>query len=631
MTKNKDDDTELHNFDINNRKEGEPRMDISEVKQLLSSGEKVDIECKTSENSVPKALWDTYSSFANTKGGYIFLGIEENKKNPVERFRIQGLKNATKQVEDFWNTINGNKVNVNILRDDDVRIVSDPATDAEIVSIHVPRADYNFRPVYVGENPYKGTFKRNHEGDYHASKDEVNAMIRDQNTDGNDAMVLARYDMDDIDRETLQHYRTVFRVKNPDHVWNLHDDKTFLTDLGGYRKDRDNGAEGLTLAGLLMFGKGLPIREKFSNIMMDYRDESQVTDETRWVDRVTYDGTWENNLFNFFMKVSPKVTADLKKPFVLENMQRVDDTPIHKAVREAFVNMMIHADYLMDAGTLKIIKKKDEFEFTNPGSLKLSVEEIFKGGNSKSRNPHMQTMLRMIGFGDNAGSGIPTILSTWNQAEWIKPELFEDTSLNQVTLRLKTMAEWTEPAETLSNQIVANAALPTESLEKLKNSLAVVNLGISPEVKANLNEVAKAMADALKPYSQLDFSGIQKSLEEFTKVSEALRPIQERVAELSKNLSALIGTEIISANSGGESANKSANYNGESANNDLRLTERQREILEVMKDGEEYTTETIAEKIGLKSSRTRQLINELVVLNKLESLGSTKDRRYKIK
>jgi predicted HTH transcriptional regulator len=80
--------------------------------------------------------------------------------------------------------------------------------------------------------------------------------------------------------------------------------------------------------------------------------------------------------------------------------------------------MIIHSDYLLDAGTLKIIKKQDEYVFTNPGNLKLSVEEIYKGGNSKSRNPSMQLMLRMVGFGDNAGSGIPTILSAWKQADW---------------------------------------------------------------------------------------------------------------------------------------------------------------------------------------------------------------------
>ena len=525
--------------------------------------------------------------------------------------------------------INSKKVNKNILRDDDVQIVRIPDITADIIVIHVPRANYNSRPIFVGENPYKGTYKRNYEGDYHASEDEVKAMLRDQNVDGNDSMILADYDMDDIDRETLKHYRTMFSVKNPDHIWNQHDDKDFLMDLVGYRKDRESGVEGLTLAGLLMFGKGLSIREKFSNIMMDYRDESQATAEMRWNDRVTYDGTWENNLFNFFMKVSPKLTADIKKPFVLENMQRVDDTPIHKAIREAFVNMIIHADYLMDAGTLRIIKKHDVFEFTNPGRLKLSVEEIFRGGNSKSRNPHMQTMLRMIGFGDNAGSGFPAILNAWDEAEWVTPDLYEDTSLNQVTLTLKTMAVWTESANAVGEQITANVFLSDEKLKKLKTSLEVFNLGLLPEVKASMDKVAKSMLAVLKQYSQLDFSSIQKSLEQYAKTTAILRPAQKNMTELAKGLSVLIDTDIISANkSANKSADKSANSGLASANND-KLTEKQREILDVMDVELEYTTGYIAEMIGLKSSRTRQLINELVSLGKVEKMGSTKDRKYK--
>lgn len=135
------------------------------------------------------------------------------------------------------------------------------------------------------------------------------------------------------------------------------------------------------------------------------------------------------------------MTEDLPKPFKLEGIQRIDETPVHKAVREAFVNLIIHADYLMDAGTLKIIKKNKSFEFTNPGILKLPIEDIFRGGNSKPRNPHMQTMLRMVGFGDNAGSGFPTILATWEEEGWIQPELVENTTLNQVTLVLQMKKE----------------------------------------------------------------------------------------------------------------------------------------------------------------------------------------------
>ena len=65
------------------------------------------------------------------------------------------------------------------------------------------------------------------------------------------------------------------------------------------------------------------------NKLMDYLNETEVTVDIRWNDRITYDGTWENNLFNFFTKVTPKLTADLKKPFKLENNERIDDTQVH--------------------------------------------------------------------------------------------------------------------------------------------------------------------------------------------------------------------------------------------------------------------------------------------------------------
>ena len=612
-------------------------MDISEVKELLDKGEKVDIECKESDSNISKSIWDTYSSFANTNGGYIFLGIKEDKKKklPEERFQIQGIKNFDAQVKTFWDTINSDKVNKNILRDEDVQIFRIPSTVLAVVSIHVPRADYNNRPVFINGNPYKGTFKRNHEGDYHASEDEVNAMLRDQKSEGNDGIVLEHYGMDDVDSETLSRYRTMFQNNNPDHVWNQEDNKQFLTMLGGYKKDRSKGIEGLTIAGLLMFGKGISIRERFSNLMMDYRDESQATAEMRWCDRVTYDGTWENNLFNFFMKVSPKLSSDLKKPFVLDNQQRVDDTPIHKAIREAFVNMIIHSDYLLDAGTLKILKKQDEFIFTNPGSLKLSVEEIFKGGNSKSRNPNMQLMLRMIGFGDNAGSGIPTILNAWKQADWVEPDLFEDTRLNQVTLTLKTLATWTESVDELQDSIVYLPSISEESITAMKNALSIYNLGISPEARANMTQVATAISNAIKTVNHVDFSGMYEAVSRFAEISKMVQPASENA----KKLAALVSEELKisiesaekSADSSKKSANKSADLDKKSADNMSRLTGRQKEILTIMEDGREYTTEAIAGVIGLKGPRTRQILNELVELEKIESLGTTKDRRYRIK
>ncbi len=474
-------------------------MDMQELKSLIYQGEKVDIECKKAESSVPKSAYELYSAFANTKGGYIILGVKEDKTktNPEERFVLQGIDNPEKQREDFWNTINGSKVNVNILKDENVYIVEEDGIS--LIVINVPRAEFNMRPVYVGENPYKGTYKRNHEGDYHATEHEIRGMIRDQNPEGNDNMILEYYTMDDVDKETLRKYRQIFEIRNDGHVWNPLDDKSFLEKLGGYRKDRRTGVEGLTLAGLMMFGTGQAIREEFSNVFMDYRNETEVTVDVRWNDRITYDGTWENNLFNFFTKVTPKLTEDLPKPFKLEGIQRIDETPVHKAVREAFVNLIIHADYLMDAGTLKIIKRNKCFEFTNPGILKLPIEDIFRGGNSKPRNPHMQTMLRMVGFGDNAGSGFPTILATWEAEGWIEPELIEDTRLDQVTLVLKMVKEGNENViENVMENVIEisetqiKKRMPEYSNKKIAKAYEIVKM-ISENPQISIDEMRKTM------------------------------------------------------------------------------------------------------------------------------------------
>ncbi len=276
-------------------------------------------------------------------------------------------------------------------------------------------------------------------GDYHCTEGEVKAMMRDASDFGIDGSLLEGFTMDDIDVNTLKAYRMEYELHNPEHIWNGADDKDFLRNLGGYTVDRITKRECLTVAGLLMFGKGLAIRERFDNIRMDYIDQTNLAGESRWSDRLTYDGSWENNLYNFVKKVLPKLVSDIKRPFRLEGMTRQDDTAVHKAVREAIVNMVIHADYY-SAGILKVIKQENGFFFSNPGNLKLPVHAIYEGGHSVARNPKIQNMFRMIGLGDNIGSGFPAILKAWGMEKWRQPDLYYDQELQHVELKLWTIS-----------------------------------------------------------------------------------------------------------------------------------------------------------------------------------------------
>ena len=473
-------------------------MDIKELTDLLRFGERIHVEAKLAKNEVPKSLWETYSSFSNTFGGYVLLGISENldATSISNRFSIVGVDNAEKIIKDFWNTIHGEKVNRNLLRDEDVKTFEyDGKT---IICIQIPQAEYRDKPVFINGNPYKGTFKRTYEGDFHCTEKEVNDMIRDASDDGNDGVLIEHYDMDDIDTPTLRAYRNLFIQRNPDHVWNADSDKDFLRNMGGFTIDRTNKNECLTLAGLMMFGKGLSVRERFSNFRMDYLDMTNLLPGERWSDRLTYDGRWENNLFNFFRMVLPKLTLGTKRPFRMEGVERIDDTPVNKALREAFTNSIIHADLMMDSGILKVEKTLDGYVFSNPGSLKLPIERIYEGGHSKARNPRMQNMLRMIGFGENIGSGFPSILQAWHKESWRMPDLHEETDLRLVELKLWTASLVSKETEASLHQNFGHQFEMLSTNEKMTLATAieegvVTNARMQQLLKLNSLEIAKLL------------------------------------------------------------------------------------------------------------------------------------------
>lgn len=208
-------------------------MTSSEIEETLQYGERINLECKKAEPTIPASVWETYSSFANTDGGLILFGVEEHLKehDPEKRFTFVSINNPEQRLKDFWNTINSKKVSSNILIDSDVGLCK--IHDCTIMWVEVPQADYKSKPVYINENPMKGTYKRNHEGDYHCVEDEVKAMLRDASDTGNDGGLLKGFNMDDIDLNSLKSYRIEFEHRNPEHVWNSNDDQTFLRNLGG--------------------------------------------------------------------------------------------------------------------------------------------------------------------------------------------------------------------------------------------------------------------------------------------------------------------------------------------------------------------------------------------------------------
>lgn len=56
-----------------------------------------------------------------------------------------------------------------------------------------------------------------------------------------------------------------------------------------------------------------------------------------------------------------------------------------------------------------MVKRPDLFGFRNPRDLRVPVDVAIQGGNSDCRNRALQTMFRLVGLGEQSGSGIPKI------------------------------------------------------------------------------------------------------------------------------------------------------------------------------------------------------------------------------
>ena len=391
--------------------------DIFKLENFALYREDNRLEVKKAKGGLPNSLWDTYSSMCNTYGGCIILGVIENEDGS---WKTTGLGDLAKIKKNFWDTINNKKkVSINLLQEADV--VDYEYNGDVILAITVPRATRENKPVYINDDMFGGTFKRNWEGDYHCTKREVLAMLRDQTDDTPDMKALQDFSIADFDKESVKEYRRRYDLLHEDGAWTKLPDDEFLIRVGAAKKI--DGKPYPTAAGLLMFGQEYLITAEFPEYFLDYREK--LNPDIRWTDRVqSQSGDWSGNVFDFFRTVYPKVTADFKKPFMTDGVVRVEESPRHLAVREAIANCLVNTDFFQ-SWSVVIEKYPDRIELANPGVIRVGKEQMLLGGISEPRNKNLLKMFNQIGIGEHAGSGVPEVFSTWKSEGLKEPEVKE--------------------------------------------------------------------------------------------------------------------------------------------------------------------------------------------------------------
>lgn len=109
---------------------------------------------------------------------------------------------------------------------------------------------------------------------------------------------------------------------------------------------------------------------------------------------------------------------------ILTGIYRIDDTPVHVAVREVLANCLVNADYFL-ADCVKVEKYPYQLIFSNPGTIRLGKKQMLHGGKSSPRNKVIMNMFNFIGVGERAGSGVPNVYKIWEEENYEEPTVDE--------------------------------------------------------------------------------------------------------------------------------------------------------------------------------------------------------------
>ena len=382
------------------------------------------IEYKASKFSLSKSLFDSISAFANTKGGTIYLGVSEKIDSRGKKtYPIEGIDNPQKQEE----ILSQQLTDSNILSYNSVEsfVIERTPTGKSYIKIIVTEAPDNKKPVFTSAKKTKimTPYIRVGSADIIAKDEVLKSLIRNQSEEL-DVEVLKNYSVDDLDEISINDYRRRVEANPKFKHYQDFSLTNFLERVGVIATDRDSGLIGITVGGLLFFGRNFAILQKFPHFQMDLFDKRS---DERWRNRIS---TFNDdlNVYQFFIQSYDYLQNIPENPFMLDdNQARIEVGGLMKvALREALLNLIMHSDYFSEEHEVIDIYW-DYFDFINAGTMKIPVENFFTTNDSKTRNPVISKLLRLLGFGELAGTGGEQIFNTAVKANFKLPAINSDS------------------------------------------------------------------------------------------------------------------------------------------------------------------------------------------------------------
>ena len=216
------------------------------ILDLIKNGENNKVEFKLAKDNIPKNLMETVCAFSNSWGGYIILGVDDNKK-------IIGVpkENIPKLKKDFTTLCN----NIEVIKPPlDIHLKDIKIKDKYIMYAYIPISHY----VHTTRNKI---FKRNFEGDFDITNQywKIKYLYKIKNEENYEKTPLKWASMEDLRPELINNARNRAVIFNANHPWKDMSNEELLRSAKLIEYSEEYKSDCLNIACILLFGSDLAI------------------------------------------------------------------------------------------------------------------------------------------------------------------------------------------------------------------------------------------------------------------------------------------------------------------------------------------------------------------------------------
>lgn len=353
---------------------------------LIAQGENNALEFKSAQ-AHPDSLAKEMVAFANTQGGIILLGVEDDGV-------VSGLSGDKNHEE--WVT---NIARANVIPALDVIITRHVHDQKLVLQIDVPKG--RDKPYQTRQFQFLirvGSTNRI------ATQAELMRLFQQSGMFHYDLQGVDGTSIRDLNLSSIDAYFSSYQIdfqKEEDQARIL-----LNTDILD-----DQGR--VTVGGLLMFG--INPQRRLPNACISFAHFAGLELDDELLDKQVVGGT-----LNLQVDTALAIIKNhIRQPSRIEGAKTVDQVFQYpeKVFRELLVNACVHRDYAIHGSRIRVFMFDDRIEFISPGRLPNTVSiEKLRLGVSFARNPVILKFMENLRYIDKLGRGLPMVYRTAVQA-----------------------------------------------------------------------------------------------------------------------------------------------------------------------------------------------------------------------